>query len=413
MSNSHYQESTPLVILVPTELNPRSHGHACILALAKHLLMAEQNIYLLPYKPFIFFRHYFANLHPTYRTLPFIADIREVSRPNVLVPESTPPILIQDIRNHSERFIWWLLAPAGLLDSFRPDIRKGDYVAAFSEFVLPDQRDYLFVNPPIDPAIKESSQRYTPVAPRKLQIGFYTGKGRLLQIPPSLHRTLLKYQVVPITRNFPPTRNALVKLLEESNGLITCDPLTNLSLEAALIGTPTYLLGNPFPQSSYERFPAKLLDFVTDSALVFEQRLSNHGPVRKISAQSLFHKSSQASALIAELTSGKRSQDFIVTDQTLEQIRTHLNALIQSETIQAIRGGQSMSSLFLGPYLLSLKLPYRYHSILCQTLAIFDRISEFIYNIGLFRVLLVLTKILVPPYKQLKRMTRSIYSFMK
>lgn len=413
MSSRHCQEPTSLVILVPTELNPRSHGHACILALAKHLLLAEHNVYLLPYKPFIFFRHYFPRLHPSYRTLPFIADIREVSRPHVLVPESTPPKLVQNIRSHSERFIWWLLAPAGLLDSFQPDIRKGDYVAAFSEFVLPDQRDYLFVNPPIDPAIKESAKKYTPVAPRRLQIGFYTGKGRLHPLPPSLHRKLLKYQVVPITRSFPPTRDSLVKLLEKANGLITCDPLTNLSLEAALLGTPTYLLGNPFPKSSYERFPAKLLDFVTDSTLVFEERLSNQGPVRKISEQSLFNKSSQASALITELTSGERSQDFIVTDQTLEQIRTHLKALIQSQTIQAIRGGQSMSSLFLGPYLLSLKLPYRYHLFLCNTLALVDGFSEFTYNIGLFRILLLLTKTLTPAYKKLKRMTRSIYSFAK
>lgn len=413
MTSSHGQESAPLVILVPTELNPRSHGHACILALAKQLLLAGQDIYLLPYKPFIFFRHYFGRLHPSYRTLPFIADIREVSRPNVLVPESTPPKLIRNIRRHSERFIWWLLAPAGLLSSFRPDIRKGDYVAAFSEFVLPDQTDYLFVNPPIDPEIKKSARKHTPIAPQILQIGFYTGKGRLHPLPPSLHRRLLRYQIVPITRTFPSTRNALIKLLEKSNGLISCDPLTNLSLEAALVGTPTYLLGNPFPQSSYEGFPAKLLDFVTDSALVFEQRLSNQGPIQKISEQSLFQKSSQASALIAELTSGERSQDFIVTDQTLKQIKTHLKALIQSQTIQAIRGGQSMSSLFLGPYLLSLKLPYRYHYILCQILALVDRISESIYNIGLFRVLLVLTKILLPPYNLAKQMVRSIYSFMK
>ena len=180
--------------------------------------------------------------------MPFIADIREVSRPNVLVPESTPPKLIRNIRRHSERFIWWLLAPAGLLSSFRPDIRKGDYVAAFSEFVLPDQTDYLFVNPPIDPEIKKSARKHTPIAPQILQIGFYTGKGRLHPLPPSLHRRLLRYQIVPITRTFPSTRNALIKLLEKSNGLISCDPLTNLSLEAALVGTPTYLLGNPFPQ---------------------------------------------------------------------------------------------------------------------------------------------------------------------
>ena len=413
MSSSPCHESTPIVILVPTELNPRSNGHSCILALAKQLLLGGHNVYLLPYKPFTFFRHYFARLHPSYRTLPFITDIREVSRPNVLVPESTPPKLVKHIRSYSDRLIWWLLAPAGLLDSFRPDIRKGDYVAAFSEFVLPGQPDYLFVNPPIDPGIKKSASKYTPLTPRRLQISFYTGKGRLHPLPPSLHRKLLSYQVVPITRSFPPTRDALVKLLEKSNGLITCDPLTNLSLEAALIGTPTYLLGNPFPISSYESFPAKLLDFVTDSASVFEQRLSHQGPVRKMSDQSLFHKSSKASALITELTSGTRSQDFIVTDQTLQQISTHLNALIQSQTIQAIKEGQSMSSLFLGPYLLTLKTPYAYHFILCRILAIFDTVSEFMYDIGMFRILLMLMKILTPPYKRLKRLTRSIYAFIK
>jgi hypothetical protein len=411
--NRNSAEAKPLVLLVPTELNPRSHGHACILELAKQLLDKGLDIFLLPYKPYTFFRHYFPRLQPKYRSLPFIPDIRELSHPILLAPESTPPKLIRRLRGHSSRMIWWLLAPAGLLSSFKPDIKESDYLVAFSDFVLPGQKDYLFVQPTADLDIEKSARTYKPMTPRRKQIAFYTGKGRLRPLPRSLHRKILGYQVVAITRAFPATRRSLVHLLEKSNGLISCDPLTNLSLEAALIGTPTLLLKNPFPQSSFTNFPANLTGFVTDSAPIFEERLSNRGAVRELSSQPLYQKSSQAAALVRNLVSPGGDQNLLVTDQTLEQINAYRKTLVRSRAIQAIREGQSMSSLFLKPYLFTLKTPYIYHLIFCSLLGIFDRLSEFINTIGLLRVLLLALEFLRPFYNMIIRLLRSAYSLVK
>jgi hypothetical protein len=400
------KDQAPLVILIPTELNPRSHGHACLLELAKQLVTAHYPVYLLPYKPFIFFREYFPRIHPSYRKLPFIASISEVPGAQLLTPESSPPKLIRKLRQSCERVIWWLLAPSGLLTSFRPDIREGDYIAAFSEFALPRQASYLFIHPPTDPAIAQSIKKYLPQAPRRLQVSFYTGKGRLIALPRILHRKLLPYHVVPITREFPATRLSLVRLLESSNGLISYDPLTNLTLEAALIGTPSYTPGNSFPESSYQNFPADLSEFITDSAGKFCERISSTGPVRKMPEKSLFKENKHAITIVSRLTSKTEAEPFLATKQSLAEMESYRKMLIKSRTIQVLNNGQSVSAMFFRIYILTLKMPYGYHITLCKVLALIDEISLAFANIGLFALLWMFLNMFKGLAKKLRSMTK-------
>ena len=379
-----------LVILIPTELNARSNGHACILTLALQLQAAGHSVHLLPFKPYTFFRHYHRRLPPRFRQLAFIAEPVEAPSGLLLVPESAPRKLVKRLRPHYNTVLWWLLAPAGLLTDFRPDIRRGDRLVAFSEFTLPRQSSYLFVHPPPEPLMKQSAAEHTPQPPRQLQVALYTGKGRLMPLPRSLHRHLLTYQVVLITRSFPAKKQGLVRLLSKSNGLISFDPMTNLSLEAAILGVPTFLPANPFPARCYRRFPVDLSPFVTDSPSTFISKLQNRGPVRKLSLESLRHATHRALDIVALLASDPEplaAEAYRVDDETLRQIEDYRQHLLRSRTILTARDGQSLSSALSHFYALSLKAPYGVHCAFCQALNWLDRIGDLLVALGLFRFL--------------------------
>lgn len=387
----------PLVMLIPTELNARSHGHACMLTLAMQLQAAGNPVYLLPFKPYTFFRDYLKSLPDAYRQLTFIADPLEAPSGVLLVPESAPPKLVRRLRSHYDTVLWWLLAPPGLLTNFSPDIRLGDSMVAFSEFALPRQLGYLFVNPPLDAALLRCVSRHSPQPPCRPQVALYTGKGRIKPLPRSLHRQLLRYQVVVITRAFPATREKLVEVLSRTNGLISFDPLTNLSLEAALLGVPTFLPANPFPIRCFRQFPVDLRAFLTTSPGEFIRKLKSCGPVRKLSPEPLNRMNIKAASLVDLLTAEHTPYGALayrVTHQTLRQIRQYRHDLVRSRAVQVARDGQSFSSAYAQVYALSIKMPYTFHCFLCQLLACFDRLGDLLIASGFFRLLRPLVHLL-------------------
>ena len=380
----------PMVILIPTELNARSHGHACLLTLALKLMQSGREVSLLPYKPYTFFRHYRRKLPSRYRNLPFIANAAEAPGALLVVPESAPPNLVRHLRPFYDQVLWWLLAPAGLLTSFKPDIRCGDRLVAFSEFVLPSQPRYLFVQPRLEPELMNFAGMHTPQPPRQPLVALYTGKGRLKVLPRSLHRHLLTYQVIVITRSFPQSKRGLIKLLNQCTGLLVCDPLTNLSLEAANLGVPSYLTSNPFQPDSFRIFPCDLTSHVTDSAAVFITRLNRKGPVSKLSTEPLGRADLDGGDLLDLLTEAPASipsEAFIVGNDLLCQIKNYRDYLIKARSIQVVRDGQSLSSAFTGYYASSLKAPYVLHWWLCFFLGLVDAFGDLLLFLGLAKLL--------------------------
>lgn len=382
----------PLVMLMPTELNARSNGHACMLTLALQLKRAGYDIHLLPFKPYTFFSSYLPSLPPVFRELPFISNPEQVPGDAVLlVPESAPRKLVAQLRKHYSEVVWWLLAPVGLLTSFWPDIRRGDRLIAFSEFSLPRQRDYLFVHPKAHALLEKAQKAHVPHSPKDNQIALYTGKGRLKPLPHSLHRQLLPYQVVLITRTFPRTKDGLIRLLTRSKGLISCDPMTNLTLEAANLGVPTFLPGtNPFPERAYQHFPVDLRDFITDAPETFLAWINSKEPPRKLPDKPLYQKGDQAATLIDLLTRTPEPHDskaYRIDDDMLALLKRYHAQLISSRAIQIDRGGQSMSSALSRQYAFTLKAPYGMHVAFCRVLALIDRATDLLSALGLFHVL--------------------------
>ncbi len=392
----------PIVMLIPTDLNPRSNGHACMLTLAMEMKKAGHNLYLLPFKPYKFFRNYLSKLPSHYSGLSFIANPDEVSGALLIVPESAPRALIKRLRKKYKQLLWWLLAPAGVLTEFRPDIRTGDRLVAFSEFVLPGQTDYLFVHPQINKLMSKQVLKFRHQESSKRQILLYTGKGRLKPLPRSLHRNLLDYTFTLITRSFPSSKDDLIRLLIESNGLISCDPLTNLNLEAANIGIPVYLTGNPFEKRCYTKFPSDLSSFITDSPGEFIQKVKSPSLARKpLSTDSLYSKSLESARLLEFLSSEPAPigvEPYIVTNDLLNDIDNYRFKLLKSKTIQAYYNGQSVSSSFVGFYMRSFKYPYSIHMIISRLLQSLDACADLLSYLKLFRQVNTLNSIFKPSH---------------
>ncbi|KZR61043.1 glycosyltransferase [Prochlorococcus sp. MIT 1306] len=389
----------PLVILTPTELNARSNGHACILTLALHLQEMGHTVHLLPFKPLTFFRDYFSELPEKFQVLSFISDPQELLGAVLLVPESAPKALIKRLRPYFHKLIWWLLAPAGVLTEFRPNIRLGDFLVGFSEFALPGQTEYLFVQPELDsendPLFSSYLIKYRHQPAKKKQILLYTGKGRLKALPRSLHRYLLGYKVILITRSWPSKKSELTKLLIDSKGLISCDPMTNLNLEAAILGLPVYLTGNPFPARCFRNFPVDLTSLITDSPGAFIARLSSNSPLKQIPLSALILKSRSSVDIFDLLLSDPpplSAMAYRVSQITLDQIEQYRSVLMSSRTIQALKDGQSFSSAFLGEYVDSFKYPFWAHAMLCNGLIRLDDFADLLASIKLLRPSLLLWK---------------------
>jgi hypothetical protein len=229
--------------------------------------------------------------------------------------------------------------------------------------------------------------RYQPQAPPQLPVALYTGKGRLKPLPRSLHRHLLAYRVVLITRKFPSTKASLLRLLTHSHGLISFDPLTNLSLEAATLGVPTFLPGNPFPARCYRCFPTDLRSHITDSPGAFITMLQRPGPVVKLAIQGLYRASACAADLIALLTADPEPiavRPFAVDEPLLLELERYRRHLSRSLTIQTARDGEAISSAFSAMYVKTLKSPYLIHYWFCWGLHLLDRIGDGIFALGLF-----------------------------
>lgn len=378
-----------IVFLIPTELNPRSNGHACILTLAKELQAAGHDVSLLPFQPYRFYRRYWPKLPQTYQRLRFLSHPSEALQHSFLVvPESTPRGLLNKIRPYFQDVLWWVLAPSGVLTTYKPAMRAGDLMLPFSSFTLPNSPNYLFVHPPADDALAKANLSYLPHRLHLRSVCFYTGKGRLKALPRSLHRGMLGLNIRIITRAYPSTRQGLISLLADSRGLISLDPLTNLNLEAANLGLPVYLPGNPFASVCFTDFPVNLAPYVTDDAETFLARLAENSSPKKLSLQLFRSLNSQAVALMLRVCTDVSLVDSLrMHSETLHAIDRYCQAIKATRTIQTVFNGTALSSGLTTLYVRSLKFPYWIHIGLCQCLNLIDGVADILATTGLFRIL--------------------------
>ena len=151
-----------------------------------------------------------------------------------------------------------------------------DYLIAYSLrvdsnlpqlFILNDDREYFY---PVDFHDKQSL------------VSIYYGKGIDPEIrDPDLQALINTFQEkVVITREFPRTRTELGDLLRKSRLLVSLDPISNITYEATLCGTPALIVNDIFEFSS-QRFninlygilnnPSAYDEAIKDISLAFNQ----------------------------------------------------------------------------------------------------------------------------------------------
>ena len=148
MSNYFQNSSSSSIILFlfPAVLSSSSNGHRSMVFMIQKLI--DRGFYCGVLVKSISQFKKFSTL-----TLPENVDIfSNESFPKssicVIAPDVVDPYLVDNLRFHGHRILWWLMAPPALLGTSFPNIQSGDSVAIYSSFVLPGFSDYCFIQDP-------------------------------------------------------------------------------------------------------------------------------------------------------------------------------------------------------------------------------------------------------------------------
>ena len=324
----------------------------------------------------------------------------------VIAPDVADPCLIDKLRFHGHRVMWWLMAPPALLGTSFPNIQSEDSVAIYSSFVLPGLSDYCFIQ---DPAYFQDFLDSNPLTSycitpkslnRRLRIGIYCGKGRLTLLSPLLETFLRDVELVKFDRYCPAGRKEYCELIDSLDGLICFDPLTAVILDAASRAKPVYLPNNPFPSDSYDEFPLKCIDIVYDDDIHFithfksSIKLKDPGMHRILDQIDLANESGVNNLVkkIDAFTSDKLNfRGSLLIDHELKK---YVHTLRLVSTISPFIDGQAASSKYLAMYIRAIYSPKPIRlivrKILHEVIAVTDYLTESIAGRIILRLSLYL-----------------------
>jgi hypothetical protein len=243
---------------------PSSNGVVLLYRLGELLERSGHKVSFVPNDRHAFETHrsiYSDELLRKFIPNPADADPRSIA----IFPETTPAEIIAALP--AKRRIFYLLNRPYTLTGrpllYRPD----DLVVAYSGLISKVHFNLFITNPILEFEQFEETGASPP--PKEDLILFYFGKTRHDKIPPAVSRVINKYnaEVVVMNRVFPKSRETLFDLLRRARLLVSFDPLTNLSYEATLCGTPSFIADN-YMNLSYGDFNLPLAGFFEDEQQV-------------------------------------------------------------------------------------------------------------------------------------------------
>jgi hypothetical protein len=279
-------EAAVMVYVDAPTYTEKSNGIRCLYQLANALANRGHSVWLVPRSPVGFFKL----IPDEFCGLQIARQPGHNGEGVFICSESVPAAKVQAARNAGTRVIWWYMAPHGLLEKPRITPQEGEAICCFSSYVLPDSAPSFFFQPPFDEAWKNEIGIFRPTTSHKRRcMGLYTGKGRLRPLPEELQRFLFGAEIKLFTRATPKSRSKLFRQLQQCDGLITFDELTQLNFEAATLGVPIFLANPLFPPESCDSFPVPISDYISDSApLFFEQvRQRRNGTLKPLGLQGM------------------------------------------------------------------------------------------------------------------------------
>lgn len=157
-----------------------------------------------------------------------------------LLPDTTPPHIVHEMRYATKHVVWWLCNVPGLLGNPPPRFEPHELLFAYSQQVSPHLPNFYY-HPPL-PEIEQAAKELRGRKKTNTVI-VYTGKGKVTPLPQWLVDEVLPGNEIQfITRFWPETKKELNTLLAEAKAMISYDPLSNISYEATFFATPVYLV---------------------------------------------------------------------------------------------------------------------------------------------------------------------------
>ena len=318
----------------------------------------------------------------------------------VIAPDVVDPYLVDNLRFHGHRILWWLMAPPGLLGTPFPNIQLGDSVAIYSSFVLPGCSDYCFIQ---DPACFQDfldNDHHLPLyitsktLNRRPRIGIYCGKGRLTLLSPLLETFLRDVELVEFNRYFPAERKKYCELIDSLDALICFDPLTAVVLDAVSRAKPVYLPNNPFPSDSFEEFPLKCLHIAYDDEINFLNHIKSsikhkHLDIHYILDHIDLANERGVNTLVQKIdTFAADSTDFQDSSIIALELERYVEKLQLVSTIDPFIDGQAASSRYLSIYIRIIYYPELLKLIIRKILLKLILVTDFLTTISAGRIIL-------------------------
>jgi hypothetical protein len=211
----------------------------------------------------------------------------------------------------------YLMAKPYILNGAAVNYLKNEFVFSYSYAVNRECPQYnILCELDIQTQIPEVTSRIDKVC-------IYYGKIRVSESFDEVGDLLRGFNnVYVITRSFPSNKDTLYKHIQEAKLLITLDPLTNLSYESTLLGTPVYM-ADPVFEDSYNNYNYPLKGFFYKSNFR-KKDLDNfdHDKLRNETNQ----------ILKEELSKNKEKTDFIINE--MESFFSNPHSQIDCEALQ-------------------------------------------------------------------------------
>lgn len=194
----------------------------------------------------------YLRLQPPYQDLPISWRTPEDSI--VILGDTCCQERLEEIRARASQICHYSLAPLGMF--------SGEGTLSNSQLILPGERQAVY-SPQVSTLLPHfylqshfheleripypPKQLSRPIqasrSTRRLRVCIYAGKARLRPIhEPSLRRRMRASEATLITRLSPSSKEELYRQIWSADLLISFDPMSSLSHEAILLGTPTLVL---------------------------------------------------------------------------------------------------------------------------------------------------------------------------
>jgi hypothetical protein len=186
-----------------------------------------------------------------------------------LVGDTITPGRLAETRARAARLCHYALAPVGLFGDRGPQgnfvrIEHGERQAVYSPQIaggIPSfylQTRFAELEPWLRAPATPGGAARRRSFPDNLRVCVYPGKGHLRPVAPELRRLIRRSRSTLITREYPPTKDALYRELAGCDLLISFDPLTSLSHESILLGRPVLIAGEWDEPDFGADFPVRL-----------------------------------------------------------------------------------------------------------------------------------------------------------